>query len=135
MIHGESLLRIGQVAKMSGLSLRTIDFYTRNGLLEYSRSSSNYRLYDQEVLQTIERIKLLKKQRLSLEEIKATIQTINLPSKEKMMLDIQSDINSLQKNLSQLEETMRNASLEEKKLISQKIGNQLAVLVQLGMLL
>ncbi|MEK3886844.1 MerR family transcriptional regulator [Bacillus sp. FSL K6-3431] len=134
MILGESLLRIGQVAKISGLSLRTIDYYTRNGLLEYSRSASNYRLYGQEVLQTIERIKLLKKQRLSLEEIKASIQTVNLPSKEKMIRDVQADIDSLQKRLSQLEETMRDASPEEKKLISQQIGNQLAVLVQLGML-
>ncbi|MFK4997232.1 MerR family transcriptional regulator [Bacillus sp. N9] len=45
---------------MSGLSLRTIDYYTQSGLLDCTRSASNYRLYDKQVLQTIERIKLLK---------------------------------------------------------------------------
>lgn len=134
-IHGEALLRIGQVAEMSGLSLRTIDYYTRNGLLAYRRSPSNYRLYDVGVLETIKRIKLLKEQRFSLEEIKTMFETKGKRDIEKVLDDVQEEIHSLEKKLFLLEESMVDASHEERRLVSQKIGNQLAVLMQLATLL
>lgn len=67
---GKMGLRIGQVAKLSGLSVRTIDYYTRCRLLQVERSSSNYRLYSDDVLETLKKISILKQQRLTIAEIR-----------------------------------------------------------------
>ncbi|OLN22420.1 MerR family transcriptional regulator [Domibacillus antri] len=126
---GKALLRIGQVAELSGLSSRTIDYYTQHGLLEYERSSSNYRLYPESVLQTLERIKLLKKQRMSIAEIKEAIQTDN--TIEPIIVEVQDEITCLQQKLTTLEEQMKDAPREEKKLIYQKLESKLTDVMKL----
>ena len=130
MDDGKALLRIGQVAELSGLSLRTIDYYTRSGLLSFERSSSNYRLYHQSVLLTLERIKLLKKQRMSLVEIFATMQEANNDELEPILCDVQEEINCLQQKLATLEEAMKEASQKEKQLVFQEITDKLTVVMK-----
>ena len=51
------------------MTKRTIDYYTRIGLLKAERSASNYRYYKKETVQLIIEIEQLKKQGLSLQEI------------------------------------------------------------------
>lgn len=68
------LLKIGQLAALSEVSPRTIDYYTKLGLIQPAkRSNTNYRLYNFETLQRIKRIEWLKQQKLTLEEIKAQL--------------------------------------------------------------
>jgi DNA-binding transcriptional MerR regulator len=130
------LLRIGQVAKLSGLSPRTIDYYTQRGLLEFERSPSNYRLYPESVLSTLDRIKLLKSQRMSLEEITDALQA---PSGHKkvgpILCEVQEDIHSLQRKLTALEEALKDAPQKEKQLVHQELTNKLAIVMQLLTLL
>ena len=114
MSIGKALLRIGEVAKLSGLSSRTIDYYTQCGLLPVERSSSNYRLYPETVLQTLERIQLLKKQRFSIEEISLALRTPEDQEIDPIMYDVQDEIDCLQKKLASLEEKLKNAPPEEK---------------------
>lgn len=91
-------MRIGKVAELSGLSSRTIDYYTQIGLLEVQRSSSNYRLYPVDVLETLKRIKILKQQRMSMEEIKEVLQSDVSGDIEPIICDVQDEINCLQKS-------------------------------------
>ncbi|MFK4997233.1 hypothetical protein ACI2OX_05395 [Bacillus sp. N9] len=56
-------------------------------------------------------------------------------SRENMIRDVQENIECLQKKLTQLEETMKNASREERKIVSQQVGNQLAILLQFATLI
>ncbi|OMP68422.1 MerR family transcriptional regulator [Domibacillus epiphyticus] len=128
---GKALLRIGQVAELSGLSSRTIDYYTQHGLLEYERSSSNYRLYPESVLQTLERIKLLKKQRMSIAEIKAAITVPDKDTIEPIIVEVQEEITCLQQKLTTLEEKMKDATHEEKKLVYQRLENKLTDVMRL----
>ena len=68
------LMRIGEVARLSGLPVRTVHYYEDRGLLEpASRTEAGYRLYgDEELAQLrfVDRAKLLG---LTLEEIRPLV--------------------------------------------------------------
>ena len=67
----QSLLKIGTLAKAVGESTSTIRHWTREGLLEVAETTeSGYQLYGADMVQRIEQINALKKQRYSLKEIK-----------------------------------------------------------------
>ncbi|GKU83650.1 MerR family transcriptional regulator [Niallia sp. NCCP-28] len=128
-------MRIGKVAELSGLSVRTIDYYTQNGLLEVQRSSSNYRLYSEDVIHTLERIKLLKQQRMSIEEIKKALKP-NVPMEiEPIIRDVQNEIHCLQQKLSTLEEKLKHVSQEEKIRVYKRIEPNLSAIMTLMTLL
>lgn len=128
---GKALLRIGQVAKLSGLSTRTIDYYTSNKLLPVTRSASNYRLYSEDVLHTLERIKLLKKQRMSIEEIRKVIQSTEDEDIEPIMNEVQAEIACLQKKLTSLEEKLKDAPQEERKKVYRTLETKLLDVMKL----
>ncbi|HEX6341100.1 MerR family transcriptional regulator [Umezawaea sp.] len=66
----EALLKIGELAARSGVSIRTIDYYTGLGLLAPAkRTASNYRLYSPADADRIGVIQRLETQGVSLEEI------------------------------------------------------------------
>ncbi|WP_235852139.1 MerR family transcriptional regulator [Niallia nealsonii] len=128
-------MRIGKVAELSELSVRTIDYYTQNGLLETQRSSSNYRLYSEDVIHTLERIKLLKQQRMSIQEIKQALKS-NVPMEiEPIISDVQDEIHCLQKKLSILEEKLKHVSQEEKIRVYNRIEPNLSAIMTLMTLL
>jgi MerR family copper efflux transcriptional regulator len=63
-------LSIGQLAAQSGRSRRTIDFYSRNGLLPFVRSEGGHRLFRPETLERLTLIDVYKASRLRLDEIR-----------------------------------------------------------------
>ncbi|MDE5054149.1 MerR family transcriptional regulator (plasmid) [Niallia taxi] len=128
-------MRIGKVAELSGLSSRTIDYYTQIGLLEVQRSSSNYRLYPVDVLETLKRIKILKQQRMSMEEIKEVLQSDVSGDIEPIICDVQDEINCLQKKLSLLEEKLKNVPPEEKLKVYKRIEPKMTAIMTLLALL
>lgn len=69
--NDEQLLKIGGLAKVSGESSSTIRHWTKEGLLEVAETTeSGYQLYAADMVQRIQEINELKKQRYSLKEIK-----------------------------------------------------------------
>lgn len=67
-------LRIGEVAKLSGVGIETLRFYERSGVLgRPARTQSGYRVYDREVLERLEFIKRAQVLGFSLDEIKQII--------------------------------------------------------------
>ncbi|KAB2335937.1 MerR family transcriptional regulator [Bacillus mesophilum] len=116
-------MRIGQVAKLSGLTTRTIDYYTQNNLLPVERSSSNYRLYPEEALVTLEKIKKLKKEQMSLDEIKKHIQSdqqTNLIIKE-----VEDKISSLNEKIHLLEESLDQLPDKEREQVCLNLQEQM----------
>lgn len=66
----EKLYTAGEIAKIAGVSLRTIRFYDTKGLLKpVSYSDAGYRYYNQESLMALQRILMLKYLGFSLAEI------------------------------------------------------------------
>ncbi|GAB4377219.1 MAG: Zn(2+)-responsive transcriptional regulator [Calditrichia bacterium] len=63
-------MKIGQLAKISGVNLETIRFYEKRGLLpEPQRSAGGYRLYDEEDLLRLRFIRRAKDLGFTLKEI------------------------------------------------------------------
>ena len=56
-----NLYTIGQLAKLAGISTKTLRVYERKGLLLPERNADNsYRLYSEEAVRTLEKIQLMK---------------------------------------------------------------------------
>ncbi|MBO2942582.1 MerR family transcriptional regulator [Paenibacillus sp. F411] len=73
------MFRIGELAKAAGISERTIDYYTKLGLITpEKRTVKNYRLYNPETLATLQRINQLKQEKYTLEEIKETLERCSI---------------------------------------------------------
>jgi|GEM_PF-3170642 DNA-binding transcriptional MerR regulator len=132
---GKDLMRIGELAKRSGVSTRTIDYYTNFGLLDVQRSESNYRLYPLSTVQTIERIQLLKKQRLTISEIKETLQREETINSEALAESVFEEFKSLQQKIARLEEQLEEAPTHVKLQISKALENRMGALASLISLL
>ena len=97
---GTEKLKIGELAQKTGITKRTIDYYTNIGLLEAERSSSNYRYYDSAMIDRLHFIEHRKQEGLSLGEIQ---QALNIPAYEEIdvqilrlkMQDLEHDVTSL----------------------------------------
>jgi MerR family mercuric resistance operon transcriptional regulator len=68
-------LKIGQLARQTGLSIKTIRYYERRGLLEQPpRTQSGYRLYGPEEVARVRFVQRAKLLGLTLEEIKELVE-------------------------------------------------------------
>ncbi|MFJ3486802.1 MerR family transcriptional regulator [Pseudomonas sp. NPDC090202] len=62
-------MRIGDVARRTGVSVDALRFYEEKGLIRPQRSANGYRLYPEETLQLVGYIKLAQQLGFSLAEI------------------------------------------------------------------
>ncbi len=77
-LQEKQLLRIGDVAKKTGITLRTLRYYEELNLIEPdNRTKGNFRLYHPKVIQRVQFINSLKKLDFSLEEIREILGTAN----------------------------------------------------------
>lgn len=112
------LYRIGELSKVAGISQRTIDYYTKLGLISpEKRTQKNYRLYNSATLKRLKRIHQMKEQKLSLEEIKEKLLKWNQVSPEEQ---INEKLTSLELHMQQLEQEVK----ELEPLISNLKPNQ-----------
>lgn len=71
----DQLLKIGELAKAAGVTVPTIRFWTKEGLLEVAEiTPSGYQLYAADMAERCAQILKLKAQRLTLHEIKNTLE-------------------------------------------------------------
>ncbi len=95
---GTNKLRIGELAEKANVTKRTIDYYTRLGLLEAERSSSNYRLYAPSSIERLGQIEQWKESGKSLDEIKRLLLEKNKEDAKDM------DVRQLRKKIKGLEQ-------------------------------
>lgn len=69
----KSHLTVGEVARRSGLSISTLHFYERQGLIASERTVSNHRVYRREVLRRVAVIKVAQSAGLPLAEVAAAL--------------------------------------------------------------
>ena len=62
--------RIGEIAKLTGVTVRTLRYYEEEGLISSHRSSARQRYYSEEVIIYIRRVIELKALGFTLEEIR-----------------------------------------------------------------
>ncbi len=107
----EANYTIGEFAKLLGLSPRTIDFYTRQGLLhpEQSGRGHGYRHYTEEDRRRVSLIKQLQAKKFSLQEIR---QALEISGKEDTVSPIEEQvILELEKLQAAIEEIRSSASI------------------------
>ena len=72
-------MKINEVEALVGITKKNIRFYEEQGLLSPKRNSENsYREYGEGEVQTLRRIKLLRKLGVPIEEIRQSISLYNL---------------------------------------------------------
>jgi MerR family transcriptional regulator, copper efflux regulator len=104
----EKLYRIGELARISNVSQRTIDYYTKLGLIDPDkRSDKNYRYYSDETLSRLKRIESMKKEKYTLEEIKSNFEKWDKVSHDGQVAD---KLTALQLHLHQLEKEVKELS-------------------------
>lgn len=100
-----TLYRIGELAKVANTSERTIDYYTKLGLIApETRSMKNYRLYSHETLVALERINQLKHEKYTLEEIKSMMHKWNEAAPE---ADVSDKLVELELQMQRLEREVK----------------------------
>ncbi len=98
----QTLLQIGEIAKLVGVTPKAVRHYTRLGLLsEPERTEGGYRLYTVRDLLRLQRIRQLQSLGLSLAHIK---QVLGKPEQEQTLREVlQSILGELDKQISTLE--------------------------------
>ncbi|MDQ0481099.1 MerR family transcriptional regulator [Guptibacillus hwajinpoensis] len=69
MIDLGKLLKIGELAERCDVSKRTVDYYTKMGLLQCERSDTNYRFYGKDAIEDIRFIEQCKEMQMTLKQI------------------------------------------------------------------
>ncbi|WP_233494606.1 MerR family transcriptional regulator [Exiguobacterium sp. RIT594] len=121
------MLKIGQVAEATGLSKRTIDYYTSLGLLTTERTAAGYRLYTEDVIQHIQKIEYLKTQRLSLQEILAFFTEREVKTGDAIYQEVQQ----LQESVNGLEQRLLQSTDYEKQEIRLELSQRLTLIASL----
>lgn len=137
---GPSLYRIGELARLAGVSTRTIDYYTGLGLIKpVKRSKGNYRLYDDETLERIRRIEQLKAQKFSLEEIRDHFLKLQRASPnelvERKLADLQLHLAQVEREAKELEAVLDHLKPKQVAKLFRAITPQTAACVEALMLL
>lgn len=102
----KSLLRIGDVAKQTGITLRTLRYYEELDLIEPdNRTKGNFRLYSPAVIQRVQLINSLKKLDFTLEEIR----------------DILGPANSIKTDKDVVEKTRHVLRLKKEKIMAKQV--------------
>ncbi len=111
---------ISQVADLTGISIRTLQYYDEIGLLKPSElTSSGYRMYSDEVLQKLQQILFFKELDFKLKEINEILQKpdfdkVEAFKKQKKLLCLKRDrIDNLIKLLDRLEKGEQCMSFKE----------------------
>lgn len=147
-----SLYTTGEIAKLAGVSVRTVQFYDRKGILPPSQlSEGGRRLYSQEDLGKLQRICLWKTMGLSLEAIKGTLESQNADKVLELLLEQQAkaleediqdrqqqlrSIRALEENLKSAEKIPVNSISDMEQLMKnkQKLRKDHGVMIALGIL-
>lgn len=121
VLHGGGFLgndikyiRIGELARASGVSCRTVDYYTQLGLLnEAVRSPGKHRLYASDAVKTIKIIKELQKQHYTLDEICNLFAGKNNGELYDKVLNLRRQLDILQKEVAELYPAISRAGQNE----------------------
>jgi MerR family transcriptional regulator, copper efflux regulator len=126
-------LKIGELAAITNVSKRTIDYYSTIGLLKPQRSSSNYRYYDESSIERLRFIEECKKDKLSLEEIKGKIN-----AKEDKDFDCQiliDKMKGLEQDVSEIISVLETKDIKNREYFKKNLSHESITLIQTLLLL
>ncbi|MCA1062682.1 MerR family transcriptional regulator (plasmid) [Cytobacillus spongiae] len=129
------MYRIGELSKHSQVSKRTIDYYTKIGLLECDRSRNNYRYYHEDALADLKLIEQCQQMNMTLNEIKDRLMVMKSVEVDPAILKkqvehIRSEMDHLQNELHEVLLAMENLEDDERKRVLKQVSPQASALFQ-----
>ncbi|MFO1442728.1 MerR family transcriptional regulator [Bacillus sp. Bva_UNVM-123] len=126
---------MGEVASIANVSKRTIDYYTKIGLIQADRTESNYRIYSEKALSDLRFIEECKNMHIPLDEIK---RKLDLKSKTNMHTgEVKNQIDAVSKQIRQLRNEisvllplMNRLDEEQKDDLSKKLNSEGSSLIK-----
>ncbi|RGX04639.1 MerR family transcriptional regulator [Paraclostridium sordellii] len=117
----ENYFTIGEISKLSSISLKTLRYYDEFGLLKpkYVNKENNYRYYSIEQLTTIDLIKLFKSTGMALALIKEILNSQS--NLDFMVQNIRNQSKVIEKKIKELSQIKKHLDCLDKE-ISQNIG-------------
>ena len=104
-------MKIKQVEELVGITSKNIRFYEEQGLLTPARAENGYREYQQQNIETLKKIKLLRKLGISVEEIRSVLYGKN--SLEECLEKHQAFLEKERENLTNMQQ-LSDALLQKK---------------------
>ena len=84
------MMTVKEVSKLTGVSVRTLQYYNKIGLLQPTKyTDSGYRLYDDTALERLQQILLFRELEFPLKEIKAILDSTNFDGKKALSQQIE----------------------------------------------
>jgi DNA-binding transcriptional MerR regulator len=121
----DDLLTIGQLAALSGRSRRTLDYYSRSGLLPFERSEGGRRLYRRSVVDQLHAIGEYQAARLTLDEIRTRFESPD-PAPAARVAAIDAELSRLSAEVARLK-VDAPAEPEVQKLAARSAAHALAL--------
>ncbi|HEY4623298.1 MAG TPA: MerR family transcriptional regulator [Solibacillus sp.] len=118
---------MGELASATGVTKRTIDYYTNLGLLSVERSASNYRYYDKTMIERIHWIEKQKQLGKCLDEIHNMLSPTEQTHEEIDIQDIRLQMRKLEQDVTML---MGNLDDKERKKLRKKVSPESVALMQ-----
>ncbi|WP_179886128.1 MerR family transcriptional regulator [Bacillus sp. es.036] len=129
------LLKIGELAELCHVSKRTVDYYTKMGLLQCERSETNYRFYGADAIDDIKFIEQCKEMQMTLNQIQqrltvkksSQVDTEMIHSQVKQVIDkmeyLGAELKDIYENVEKLDE-------EAQTKIKKNLSPQTVALIQ-----
>jgi MerR family copper efflux transcriptional regulator len=132
---GEPFYKIGELAQLTDISVRTIDFYTSIGIIQpVKRTPSNYRLYSDETILRLKRIEQLKKAKYTLEEIKAYMKQYEHSKTDvqvaEKLAELQLHMKQLEQEVKELQPIIENLKTKSSKPLLNNLTAQSAACIE-----
>ncbi|MED1202957.1 MerR family DNA-binding transcriptional regulator [Heyndrickxia acidicola] len=118
---------MGELAALANVSKRTIDHYTRLGLLQAKRTKSNYRLYGIDAITDLHFIEEGKRMHLPLETIRKRLELkknilVNEEDFEQQVDHLAEQMSQLYIELSGITPVLQKLNPEQKEAITNKLA-------------
>lgn len=126
------LLPISEVSKKYNIKVHTLKFYEQAGLIKSARDRSNYRVYDETALRTLEQVLLFRKMGVSLKSIKMIFATnnqneiLNIIAGHKIQLKNEiSALSNISEHISAFLTQIENNTMEVEKILERCVPERI----------
>jgi len=129
------LLKIGELAEVCHVSKRTVDYYTKMGLLQCERSETNYRFYGEDAIDDIKFIEQCKEMQMTLSQIqqRLTVKKSSQVDSEMIHSQVKQVIDKMEylgAELKDIHESVEKLDEETQTKIKKNLSPQTVALIQ-----
>nr|WP_286170783.1 MerR family transcriptional regulator [Bacillus sp. NTK071] len=129
------MLKIGELAEVCNVSKRTIDYYTKIGLLQCERSDTNYRFYGEDAIEDIQFIENCKDMQMTLKQIEQRLMVkkssqVDTELIHNQVKEVMDKMTYLEAELKDIHESVERLDDDSQMKIKSRLSPQTVALIQ-----